>query len=108
VVDGFNTPYMTSFITHDPKPTLQALRVPVLAFFGDKDQQVLATQNEGPMRENLAAAPDATVHTFPGLNHLMQPTATGKPSEYSTIETTIDPAVLTYVTDWLTQRVPPR
>ncbi|MGW6123046.1 alpha/beta hydrolase family protein [Nocardia sp. NPDC055165] len=108
VVDGFNTPYMTSFITHDPKPTLQALRVPVLAFFGDKDQQVIATQNEGPMRENLAAAPDATVHTFPGLNHLMQPTATGKPSEYATIETTIDPAVLTYVTGWLTQRVPPR
>ncbi|MFI6568790.1 alpha/beta hydrolase family protein [Nocardia fluminea] len=108
VVDGFNTPYMASFITHDPKPTLQALRVPVLAFFGDKDQQVVVSQNEGPMRANLAAALDATVHTFPGLNHLMQPTATGKPSEYATIETTIDPAVLTYVTGWLTQRVPPR
>ncbi|TCJ99314.1 alpha/beta hydrolase family protein [Nocardia alba] len=107
VIDGFNTPYMTSFITHDPQPTLRALRVPVLAFFGDKDQQVVAGQNEPPMRENLAAT-DATVHTFPGLNHLMQPTATGKPSEYATIETTIDPAVLTYVTEWLTQRVPPR
>ncbi|WP_342800709.1 alpha/beta fold hydrolase [Nocardia sp. No.11] len=107
-LDSFNTPYMASFITYDPKPALEALRVPVLAFFGDKDQQVLATQNEPPMRANLAGDPDATVHTFPGLNHLMQPTDTGKPSEYSTIETTIDPAVLTYVTDWLTQRVPPR
>ncbi|MFD3425540.1 alpha/beta hydrolase family protein [Nocardia fluminea] len=107
-VDSFNTPYMASFITYDPKPALQSLRVPVLAFFGGTDQQVLATQNEQPMRDNLAAGPGATVHTFPGLNHLMQPSATGKPSEYSTIETTIDPAVLTYVTDWLTQHIPPR
>ncbi|MFC4374937.1 alpha/beta hydrolase family protein [Nocardia halotolerans] len=107
-VDTFNTPYMTSFVTYDPKPALEALRVPVLAFFGGKDQQVPATQSEQPMREYLAGAPEATVHTFPGVNHLMQPTETGKPSEYGTIETTIDPAVLTYVTDWLTERVPPR
>ncbi len=107
-VDSFNTPYMASFITYDPKPALEAMRVPVLAFFGGTDQQVLAGQNEQPMRDNLAADPDATVHTFPGLNHLMQPSATGKPSEYSAIETTVDPAVLTYVTDWLTQHIPPR
>ncbi|GGN71740.1 alpha/beta hydrolase family protein [Nocardia rhizosphaerihabitans] len=107
-VDSFNTPYMASFITYDPKPALEALRIPVLAFFGEKDQQVLVSQNEEPMRANLAGDPDATVYTFPGLNHLMQPTETGKPSEYATIETTIDPAVLTYVTDWLTQHIPPR
>ncbi|MGW6728971.1 alpha/beta hydrolase family protein [Nocardia sp. NPDC055029] len=107
-IDSFNTPYMTSFLTYDPKPALEALRIPVLAFFGDKDQQVLVSQNEAPMRANLAGDPDATVYTFPGLNHLMQPTETGKPSEYATIETTIDPAVLTYVTDWLTQHIPPR
>ncbi|MFF2086184.1 alpha/beta hydrolase family protein [Nocardia sp. NPDC058176] len=106
-VDSFSTPYMTSFVTYDPKPALEAMRIPVLAFFGGTDQQVIATQNEGPMRENLAGAPDATVHTFPGLNHMMQPSESGKPSEYVTIETTIDPSVLTYVTDWLTQRVPP-
>lgn len=46
------------------------------------------------------------MHTFPGLNHLMQPAGSGLPSEYSTIETTIAPEVLDYVKDWLTQRVP--
>lgn len=107
-IDSFSTPYMTSFVTYDPKPALEALRIPVLAFFGDKDLQVPASQNEGPMRANLAGAPDPTVHTFPDVNHLMQPTRTGKPSEYATIETTIDPAVLTYVTDWLTQHIPVR
>ncbi|MFE1591884.1 alpha/beta hydrolase family protein [Nocardia sp. NPDC058705] len=107
-VDSLNTPYMSALITYDPKPALEALRIPVLAFFGGTDQQVIATQNEPPMRAALTGDPDATVHTFPGLNHLMQPSAEGKPSEYPSIETTIDPAVLAYVTDWLTQRIPPR
>ncbi|MFC6012933.1 alpha/beta hydrolase family protein [Nocardia lasii] len=107
-VDSLNTPYMTALITYDPKPALEALRIPVLAFYGGTDQQVIATQNEAPMRAALAGDPQATVHTFPGLNHLMQPSADGKPTEYPSIETTIDPAVLTYVTDWLTQHIPPR
>ncbi|WP_431958083.1 alpha/beta hydrolase family protein [Nocardia lijiangensis] len=100
------TPYFAALVAHDPAPALSALRIPVLAFFGDKDLQVLATQNEPPARTLLAGDPDATVHVFPGLNHLMQPTQTGLPSEYTAIETTIDPQVLTYVTDWLTQRFP--
>ncbi|WP_054814503.1 alpha/beta hydrolase family protein [Nocardia arizonensis] len=107
-VDAQITPYFTALITYDPTAALSALRVPVLAFFGDKDLQVLATQNEGPTRTLLAADPDATVRTFAGLNHLMQPTATGKPSEYAGNEITLAPEVLTTVTDWLTQRFPPR
>ncbi|QIS14747.1 alpha/beta hydrolase family protein [Nocardia arthritidis] len=100
------TPYLAALVSYDPAPALEALRVPVLAFYGGKDLQVSAAQNEQPMRDHLRADPDATVHTFPGLNHLMQPTQTGKPSEYVDIETTIAPEVLTYVTDWLKQRFP--
>ncbi|WP_280500306.1 alpha/beta hydrolase family protein [Nocardia farcinica] len=102
------TPYYAAFVAYDPAPALAALRVPVFAFFGEKDLQVLPGQNEGPARQLLAAGPDATVRVFPGLNHLMQPTATGAIDEYSTIETTIAPEVLTAVTEWLTDRVPPR
>ncbi|WP_330249506.1 alpha/beta fold hydrolase [Nocardia sp. NBC_00565] len=105
-LDAYNTTYMASFIVYDPAPALSALRIPVLAFYGTKDMQVLATQNEQPMRDRLAADPDATVHVFPDLNHLMQPATSGLPSEYTSIETTISPDVLTYVTEWLTQRVP--
>jgi pimeloyl-ACP methyl ester carboxylesterase len=107
-IDTNNTPYMAALVSYDPAPALTALRIPVLAFYGTKDVQVLATQNEQPMRGNLTADPDATVHVFPDLNHLMQPANTGLPGEYSTIETTISPDVLTYVTGWLTQRFPPR
>lgn len=107
-LDAQITPYFAALVAYDPAPALKALRVPVLAFYGGKDLQVPAAQNEQPMRDNLAADPDATVLTFPGLNHLMQPTETGLPSEYNNIETTISPEVLTYVTTWLTQRIPPK
>ncbi|WP_051027228.1 alpha/beta hydrolase family protein [Nocardia higoensis] len=102
------TPYYASFVAYDPAPALSALRIPVLAFYGGKDLQVLASQNEQPARDLLAANPDATVHVFPDGNHLMQPANTGNLDEYASIETTIDPRVLAFVTDWLTGRVPPK
>ncbi|WP_194814773.1 S9 family peptidase [Nocardia sp. XZ_19_385] len=107
-LDAVNTRYMGAFLGYDPGPDLSALRIPVFAFFGDKDLQVPPSQSEQPMRDRLAANPDATVQTFPGLNHLMQPAPTGQPSEYTTIETTIAPEVLTSITSWLTQRFPPK
>ncbi|GAA5062520.1 alpha/beta hydrolase family protein [Nocardia callitridis] len=100
---GIN-PILAALVNYDPAPALSALRVPVFAFYGGHDLQVPAAQSEQPMREHLAADPDATVHVFPGLNHLMQPAPTGNPSEYAGIETTVAPEVLTYVTDWLDQR----
>ncbi|MBH0781370.1 alpha/beta hydrolase family protein [Nocardia bovistercoris] len=107
-VDAQITPYFAALIRYDPAPALSALRIPVLAFFGGSDLQVLPAQNEQPMRDLLAAGPDSTVHTFAGLNHLMQPSASGNPSEYAVIETTVSPEVLTFVTDWLTRRFPPK
>lgn len=107
-VDELASPYMAALLNYDPAPALSALRIPVLALYGTKDLQVPAAQNEAPMRANLAADPDATVHTFDGLNHLMQPANKGTPDEYASIETTMDPAVLDYITAWLTQRFPPR
>ncbi len=107
-IDASMTTYFAALIAYDPAPALQALRMPVLAFYGGKDLQVPPAQSEGPMRANLANDPDATVHVFPGLNHLMQPTQTGNPKEYVDIETSVAPEVLTYVTAWLTQRIPPK
>ncbi|GAB4587458.1 alpha/beta hydrolase family protein [Nocardia sp. IFM 10818] len=107
-VDALVTQYMASLVVYDPAPALSALRIPVLAVFGGKDIQVPVAQNEGPMRALLAAGPDATVHVFDGLNHLFQAADTGLPAEYATIDTTIDPQVLDYLTAWLTRVAPPR
>ena len=99
-----------AFVTFDPRPHLERLTVPTLALFGELDVQVLAAQNEGPMREALAVAgnPDATVVTFPGLNHLMQPATTGYIDEYGVSDVTIDPVVLETITTWLLERFPVR
>lgn len=106
-VDASVSIYMQALSNYDPAPALSALRIPVLAFYGSKDLQVPPAQSEGPMRALLAKDPDATVHVFDGLNHLMQPADKGTPDEYAKIQTTIDPQVLTYITAWLTQRFPP-
>ncbi|MGV9411169.1 alpha/beta hydrolase family protein [Nocardia sp. NPDC003693] len=106
-LDAVNTTYMASFLGYDPAPDLSALRIPVFAFFGDKDVQVPPAQSAEPMRALLAGT-DSTVKVYPGLNHLMQPAPTGQVAEYVTIETTIAPEVLTDVTAWLTQRFPPK
>lgn len=88
------------FLLHDPAPALRALRVPVLALFGGVDLQVPPEQNEAPMRALLAGGPDATVRTFPGLDHALQPSATGEPGEYGTIA----PEVLDAITTWTSER----
>ena len=97
-------PSLREFLVYDPKAALEALRVPVLAFYGGKDIQVPASQNAPVMRQLLENDPDATVRVFPGLNHLMQPAPTGALGEYAEIETTIAPAVLKAITGWLEAR----
>ncbi|WP_067564952.1 alpha/beta hydrolase family protein [Nocardia acidivorans] len=107
-IDELVSPYMAALINYDPAPALSALRIPVLAVYGTKDVQVPAAQSEGPARTLLAADPDATVHVFDGLNHLMQPAGSGLLTEYAAIGTTVDPQVLDFYTAWLTQRFAPR
>ncbi|NMH81467.1 alpha/beta hydrolase family protein [Pseudonocardia xinjiangensis] len=98
------TPAYRAVLTYDPAPALRALRVPVLAFYGGKDLQVPPTQSEPALRTLLAGDPDTTIRTFPALNHLMQPAATGAITEYSTIETTVSPEVLDLVSGWMRER----
>jgi pimeloyl-ACP methyl ester carboxylesterase len=98
-----NSPWFRFFLTFDPKTVLVKVRCPVLALNGTKDLQV-------PCKDNLAAIESAlkaggntriTIKELPGLNHLFQPCNTGAPSEYASIEQTIDPAVLTILGDWI-------
>jgi pimeloyl-ACP methyl ester carboxylesterase len=96
--------HIRALVMHDPAPSLDALAVPVLALYGGKDLQVPAEQSVPALRSRLADNPDVTVETFPELNHLMQPAASGAPREYATIETTLAPEVLDLITRWLTQR----
>ena len=100
-------PSYREFLVYDPRPTLMKIKCPVLAIMGEKDRQI-------PPHENLAAIQSAmkeggnnsfTQSLMPGLNHMLQPSQTGSPTEYAKIEITLDPAALQVVGDWIALQV---
>ena len=100
-------PWLRFFIAHDPRPTLRAVDVPVLALAGAKDQQVAPDTNQAAIAEalNASPSPSVTVRTLDGLNHLFQTAETGAPSEYGRIEETFDPAAIDVIADWIDVQV---
>ena len=95
------SPWYRAFIGDDPLPALGMLAGPTLVIAGSKDLQVLPSRNVPLIRKALAGNPDARIVELPGLNHLLQPAATGLPTEYGQISTTIDPQVLDLITSWI-------
>ena len=98
---SINTAWFRFFFNYDPAPTLAKVRCPVLALNGSLDMQVPPDQNLPPVRAALAHNRRAEVLELAGLNHLFQPAKTGAPTEYATIETTLDPAALDLLTSWI-------
>ena len=105
-LDQFNNAWFRYFLTYDPRPTLRAVRCPVLAIIGEKDLQVPSKENLAEIDKALKAGGNRDVRTmeFAGLNHLFQPCKTGSPSEYASIETTIAPEALRTIGDWIVER----
>jgi pimeloyl-ACP methyl ester carboxylesterase len=104
-----NSPWFRFFLTYDPRPTLEKVRVPVLALNGALDLQVPAEAN---LREVGAALKrggnaDVTTRLLPGLNHLFQTARTGSPSEYAAIPETMSPVALDAVSSWILERFRP-
>lgn len=96
------TPWAMSYVDHEPGPLLEDLDIPVLALFGEFDLQVSPKEN-APVMQAALSHPASETHVLDGLNHLFQPTETGRVSEYLRIKTTIDPIALTTMSDWLDQ-----
>lgn len=99
------TTWFRYLLTYEPAPALDALRVPVLALFGELDLQVPPDQSVPILRRLWADHPDATIHVFPKLNHLFQTARTGMITEYGAIEETIAPEVLEMMATWIKERV---
>lgn len=97
------SPWFRYFLIYDPRPTLAAVKVPVLALAGSLDLQVPAEENIAALRETLEKAghQDHTLLILPGLNHLFQEAETGAPGEYARIEQTFAPVALETITDWI-------
>jgi pimeloyl-ACP methyl ester carboxylesterase len=98
------SPWMRAFLAYDPVPTLERVRCPTLALFGERDLQVPPGSNEPLARAAMAKTglgERATIRVVPGVNHLFQPCTTGGLAEYAQIETTFDPATLKAMVEWI-------
>jgi alpha-beta hydrolase superfamily lysophospholipase len=96
-------PWPRYFYGINPADYLTKVHCPVLAIDGTLDLQVDAESNLAAIKANLDKAGDknVTILKFDNLNHLMQKAQTGKVDEYAQISTTIEPEVLTAVSDWI-------
>jgi len=103
MASSFFDPWMRSFLQYDPRPTLQKVKIPVLAINGKKDRQVTAKKNIKGIKKALKSSGNKQVKTkyFRKLNHLFQESVTGEGSEYMSIQETFNEEAMAYVVKWM-------
>lgn len=89
------------FMDYDPQSDIRNITCPTLILNGEKDCQVVASQNLAAFRRNLPSHSMNIVKCYPNLNHLFQHCQTGLPAEYGEIEETFSEEVLNDIADWL-------
>jgi pimeloyl-ACP methyl ester carboxylesterase len=87
----------------NPAPTLQQVKVPVLALYGELDKQVFPDSNSAAARAALESGSnsDFTVVIVPKANHLFQTAVTGRVDEYATLKEEFTPGFLETIYNWI-------
>ena len=98
---ALSSPWLKEFLRYDPTEALTRMKAPLLALFGGKDLQVVASQHAPALRK---IRPQATVVVYDDLNHLFQHAKTGSVSEYKEIEETMASEVLEQMATWILQQ----
>ena len=91
---------------YDPAPTLRQLRTPVLALFGELDNNILPSKNRDAWEAAMKAGgnPDYTLRVLPRANHEMFEARVGNNKEMVSLPG-FAPAYFTTIEDWLAQRI---
>lgn len=91
---------------YDPAPTLQKLSVPVLALFGELDNNIVAEKNKNAWEAALKFGTnrDYTLRVLPKANHLQFEAKVGNNAEMTSLQRFV-PAYFRTVQDWLAQRI---
>jgi len=99
-------PWWRYILGLDNRTILSKVKCPVLAIYGDLDQQVDPVKNIPIIEEGLKEAgnKDFTVKKLPGLNHAFQTAVTGSEYEYIRIEETVSPDALQLMAEWISKR----
>ncbi len=100
-------PWWRYILSMDNRTILMNVKCPVLAIYGELDQQVIPDKNIPVIEEALKEGgnKDFVVKKLPGLNHLFQTAETGSEYEYIRIEETISPLALNMISDWILKHV---
>ena len=94
-------PWLQWFIDYDPSTNIRQTQCPVFALNGNRDCQVISSQNLEAIRRLLPPSKKNLIKEYADLNHLFQHCTTGLPTEYGQIEETISPEVLQDITQWI-------
>lgn len=98
-------PWLRSFLTYEPRPWLEKLKVPTLVLHGELDMQ-LPIAHGTAVRDLLKASGNPTVSFVParGVNHLFQLAKTGEAAEYATLKPEFAPGVAERVAAFVAMR----
>ncbi|MBO6058664.1 MAG: alpha/beta hydrolase, partial [Bacteroidaceae bacterium] len=94
-------PWWKWALDYDPSTNIRRTRCPVLALNGERDCQVIYSQNLPAIRSLLPESQKNMIKQYPELNHLFQHCTTGLPTEYGQIEETISQEVLQDIAQWI-------
>ena len=91
---------------YDPAPTLRQLRTPVLALFGELDNNILPNKNRDAWEAALKAGgnPDYTLRILGAANHEMFEAKVGNNKEMVSLQRFV-PAYAATVEDWLGKHI---
>lgn len=97
------TPHILSLNRYTPADFLARVKCPVLAVNGTKDVQMEANRNLEAIDSALIKGGNrtVTVRKLDGLNHMFQRCNTCTVEEYGTLDQTIDPLALEFITKWI-------
>ncbi len=91
---------------YDPAPTLRLLKLPVLALFGELDNNIVAEKNKAAWEAALIAGKnrDYTLRILPKADHLQLEAKTGSNAEMPSLQRFV-PAYSATVQAWLAKRI---
>ena len=106
-VNIYNNKWYNYFLHSNPQPYIEKLSCKVLVLNGEKDIQVLPATNLEGFRKSLkkSSSKKYDVKELKGLNHLFQTCNECHTGEYSTLDETLSPSLLTELSTWLNTNV---
>ncbi len=97
---------MRPMVSYDPAPTIRQIRLPVLALFGELDNNILPEKNRAAWEAALRAGnhSDYTLRILPKANHALLEAKVGNNAEMKSLRRFV-PAYSDVLLDWLSKHI---